>query len=167
MSTNTSTAAAVTTPEPELTFVASGESLPSWTDRETLAAFLHEYLKPFNDTMPDVLRGLDDALNGRPGGAGFVLLARLEGNLAGALVMLGTGMTGYIPPHLLLFVAVHSTLRGRGLGGRLVRAAVERCEGDVKLHVEYDNPAKRLYERVGFSTKYAEMRFVKGGGGAK
>jgi hypothetical protein len=27
--------------------------------------------------------------------------------------------------------------------------------------VEYDNPAKRLYERMGFSTKYAEMRWQR------
>jgi hypothetical protein len=27
--------------------------------------------------------------------------------------------------------------------------------------VEYDNPAKRLYERVGMKTKYAEMRYEK------
>ena len=32
-------------------------------------------------------------------------------------------------------------------------------EGDTKLHVEYDNPAKRLYERLGFENKYAEMRW--------
>ncbi|MDK2978441.1 MAG: hypothetical protein PWP52_1155, partial [Bacteroidales bacterium] len=32
---------------------------------------------------------------------------------------------------------------------------------DVKLHVEYDNPAKRLYERLGMTTKYAEMRLKK------
>jgi len=40
--------------------------------------------------------------------------------------------------------------------------AIELCDGDVKLHVEYDNPAKRLYERIGFKNKYADMRFKKG-----
>jgi ribosomal protein S18 acetylase RimI-like enzyme len=113
--------------------------------------------------MPDIRRGLDDALGNRPGEGGFVLLARAAERLSGALVMLRTGMKGYVPENLVLFVAVDSQRRRQGIGGRLVRAAVERCEGDVKLHVEYDNPAKRLYERSGFNTKYAEMRFVKGG----
>ena len=144
---------------PELTIVPGGQALPAWTDRDALANFLHEYLKPYQDTLPDIRRGLDDALENRPSPGGFVLLARLEERLVGALVMLRTGMTGYVSENLLLFVAVDGAVRGRGVGATLVRAAIERC--DVKLHVEYDNPAKRLYERLGFGSKYAEMRFIK------
>jgi ribosomal-protein-alanine N-acetyltransferase len=148
---------------PELTCIPAGQALPAWTNRDALARFLHEYLKPYQDTPPDIRRGLDDALENRPSPGGFVLLARLEAKLAGVLVMLRTGMSGYVSENLLLFVAVDSALRGHGIGATLVRAAIDRCDGDVKLHVEYDNPAKRLYERLGFGTKYAEMRFIKKG----
>jgi len=147
---------------PELVFVPAGHALPDWTDRDALARFLHEHLEPFGDAPRDIRRGLDDALEDRPSPGGFVLLARMEARLAGVLVMLRTGMSGYVSENLLLFVAVDRALRGRGVGAALVRAAVERCDGDVKLHVEYDNPARRLYERLGFSSKYAEMRFVRG-----
>ena len=51
-------------------------------------------------------------------------------------------------------------LRGQGLGRRIIEEACGGLDGAVKLHVEYDNPAKRLYERIGFSTKYAEMRYT-------
>lgn len=146
---------------PELTFVHAGQELPTWTDREALVAFLHEHLKPYQDTVTDLRRGLDDALGNHPAAGGFVVLGRLDGQLAGALVMLRTGMKGYIPENLLLFVAVDGALRGRGIGAALVRAAVASCEGDIKLHVEHDNPAKRLYERLGFGSKYVEMRFHK------
>ena len=50
----------------------------------------------------------------------------------------------------------------RGIGGRLIEHCLGLCNGDVKLHVEYDNPAKRLYERLGFESKYAEMRWTRG-----
>ncbi len=43
----------------------------------------------------------------------------------------------------------------------LIKRSFEIADGDVKLHVEYDNPAKRLYERLGMTSKYAEMRFIK------
>jgi ribosomal protein S18 acetylase RimI-like enzyme len=148
---------------PELVFIPAGEELPAWTNRDALTRFLHQHLAPYQDTPPDIRRGLDDALENRPSPGGFVLLARLEMRLVGALVMLRTGMSGYVSENLLLFIAVDSAIRGQGIGATLVRTAIDRCDGDVKLHVEYDNPAKRLYERLGFGTKYAEMRYRKKG----
>ena len=38
---------------------------------------------------------------------------------------------------------------------------LEIAKGDVALHVEPDNPARFLYEKIGFSSKYLEMRFKK------
>ena len=75
--------------------------------------------------------------------------------------MLRTGMKGYVPENILVFVSILPEMRGTGLGGKLIERGVREAEGDVKLHVEYDNPAKRLYERLGFTTKYAEMRYEK------
>ncbi|MDD3860747.1 MAG: GNAT family N-acetyltransferase, partial [Bacteroidales bacterium] len=70
-----------------------------------------------------------------------------------------TGMSGYIPENILVYIAVDSKHRGKGFGAEIIKEAVKRTKGNIKLHVEYDNPAKRLYERLGFTTKYAEMRF--------
>jgi ribosomal protein S18 acetylase RimI-like enzyme len=36
--------------------------------------------------------------------------------------------------------------------------AIELTEGDIALHVEKDNPARFLYEKVGFTNPYLEMR---------
>ena len=74
-----------------------------------------------------------------------------------------TGMTRYIPENILVYVAVDQNLRGKGLGGKIISRALELADGNTALHVEYDNPAKRLYERLGFKSKYAEMRFTKNG----
>ncbi len=38
---------------------------------------------------------------------------------------------------------------------------VELAEGNIALHVEPENPARFLYEKIGFSSKYVEMRYVK------
>ena len=48
-----------------------------------------------------------------------------------------------------------------GIGSIMLKKALEISEGDMALHVEYDNPAKHLYERFGFTTKYAEMRWLR------
>ncbi len=140
--------------------IRPGDPLDGLT-RRALVAFLHSHLKPYEDTAPDIERGIEYALSAEPGRGGFVLLALEERRLLGALVMLRTGMQGYIPPNLLLFVAVDRDRRGQGIGRRLCTAAVEACPGDVCLHVEYENPARRLYERLGFQSRYAEMRLAR------
>jgi len=145
----------------QLHVVNRSEGCPAWTNWDALAAFLNESLKPYEDTLADIRRGIDDAFEQRGGRRGFVLIAETDRRPAGALVMLRTGMKGYVPENLLLFVAVAPSLRGRSIGRRLVRRAIELTDGDIKLHVEQDNPAQRLYEQVGFQSKYTEMRYVR------
>lgn len=139
----------------------SREELPSWADADTLADLLHHKMKPYHDTLPDVKSGLDFAFSNSEGKDGFVIVAGLANRLVGAVVILRTGMGGYVPENLLLFVAVDPELRSQGIGGRLIKRALAKCDGQVKLHVEPDNPALRLYERLGFTNKYLEMRYQK------
>lgn len=125
----------------------------------TLATYLHTWMRPYQDSPEDTLKGINDALEGRPAPGGFVICATENTTPLGALVMLNTGMTGYIPPNLLLFVAVDPATRGQGIGTRLIEMALEHVDGPIKLHVEADNPARKLYERIGFTTAYFDMRF--------
>ncbi len=147
----------------ELTFhkVETDDQFPEWAPREKVAMYLHTTMDPFNDSLEDVNRGLDYAFGKEGAPGGWVMLARLNGELVGVLVMLKTGMHGFIPDNILLYVTVDPSTRGKGIGGKLINHCLEVADGDVKLHVEYDNPAKRLYERLGFTSKYAEMRYEK------
>jgi Acetyltransferases len=70
-------------------------------------------------------------------------------------------MKGYIPENILVYIATHKKYRGRGIGKRLMTEALRRADGNVALHVEPDNPAKFLYEKLGFTSKYLEMRYIK------
>lgn len=129
--------------------------------REKFVDFLYEHLDRFGDPKEAINNCVDYAFGKDGKLGGFLLAAYYEENLVGALIINDTGMTGYIPDHILVYVAVDASYRGKGFGRQIVEKAIEECPGDVKLHVEYDNPAKRLYERVGFTNKYAEMRFNK------
>ena len=158
--------------------VTREEDLPSWAPRDELARFFAETMGEWSDSLEDVQRAFDYLFSNEGGRGGFFELLGIERGdvdessheetesggaikLGGAVCMLETGMGGYVPAHILLFVSVDPSLRGRGLGGEIVQRAVDKCPGAVKLHVEYDNPAKRLYERLGFTSKYAEMRYEK------
>ena len=145
--------------EPEFTRIDSFDQIPAWITRSQLVEYFHTTMKPYEDKPDDILRALEYAFS--PERGGFLVLARIDETLAGALLMLKTGMSGYVPENILLFVTVTPNLRGKGVGRKLIEHSIEQCAGNVKLHVEYDNPAKRLYERIGFTTKYAEMRLVR------
>lgn len=127
------------------------------SEKEEIAVFLEKHLDEFGDTRADILKCLDYAL----GRGGFVVLAREEREIKGAVVVNETGMQGYIPENILVYIAVHCDQRGKGLGKQLMAQAIEAAHGDIALHVEPHNPAKRLYEKLGFTNKYLEMRLKK------
>ena len=133
------------------------EELP----REKFINFLYTHLDKFGDSKEAIGKSIDYAFSEEKGCGGFLLAAYNGDELIGALVMNNTGMSGYIPENVLVYVAVDSRFRGKGFGREIVNKAISLADGDVKLHVEYENPAKRLYERIGFTTKYAEMRYIK------
>lgn len=129
--------------------------------REQYVDFLHTHLDQFGDSKEAINKCIDFAFGKDGKLGGFLLAAYYEEKLVGALIINNTGMSGYIPEHILVYVAVDASYRGKGFGKEIVEYALKECPGDVKLHVEYENPAKRLYERIGFTTKYAEMRYKK------
>jgi ribosomal-protein-alanine N-acetyltransferase len=128
--------------------------------QEKIAAFLFKHLEKYGDPLEDIMACLDYVFHPEKGG--FVAIAYDDTNtMHGAVIINNTGMSGYIPENILVYIAVNSDLRGQGLGQSLMQMALENAEGNVALHVEADNPAKRLYERLGFTNKYLEMRYTK------
>ena len=143
--------------------VRSADSLPIGFDFDALAQFLHESLHPYEDSIEDIRRALAFVFAEPQHPRGFFVLATLPDiqEIVGAAVVHFTPWSGYVPGNLLLYLAVDPSHRNRGIGRALLESVINACEGEIKLHVEHDNPAKRLYERVGFSSKYAEMRLTQ------
>ncbi|WP_339709902.1 GNAT family N-acetyltransferase [Cyclobacterium amurskyense] len=126
-----------------------------------IADFLFEHLDQYGDPKEDIMRCLDYALDQAGDKGGFSVMAREEGKLVGVVVVNKTGMSGYIPENILVYIAVDASQRGKGVGKKLMKTAIDMVQGDVALHVEPDNPAKFLYEKLGFENKYLEMRLKK------
>lgn len=123
---------------------------------DRIARFLEEHLDQFGDRKEDILKCLAYALDPQRGG--FAVVAAEGEAIQGAVVVNETGMSGYIPENILVYIAVDRALRGKGVGKRLMQEALSKAEGAVALHVEPDNPARKLYESLGFTNKYLEMR---------
>lgn len=126
-----------------------------------IVSFLHECLDKYGDPIEDIQRAVDYALARNGGQGGFIISAEEGGRLIGAIVINKTGMSGYIPENILVYVAVLPGLRGKGVGKKLIKTAMDNCEGDIALHVDRDNPARIMYEQLGFKNAYIEMRWKR------
>lgn len=84
-----------------------------------------------------------------------------EDEIRATVVINRTGMDGYIPENILVYIATDKNHRGKGIGKTLIQQTIDSTDGDIALHVDADNPAKKLYERFGFTNPYLEMRLKK------
>lgn len=134
---------------------------PTEGQKKEIADFLFEHLDQFGDEHSSIMRSIDFALDDKTKFGGFIVVSRHEQQITGAVVINRTGMGGYIPENILVYIAVHKQYRGQGLGKDLMLKAFEKAQGSIKLHVEPDNPARFLYEKLGFTSKYLEMRLIR------
>ena len=134
---------------------------PSLAELTEVVHFLHTHLEEYGDDKKDIQKAIDYALKEFVSFGGFVMVLFEDGEMVGATVINQTGMGGYIPENILVYIATHSGHRGKGLGKTLMQNAINYCKGDIALHVEPNNPAKFLYEKLGFTNPYLEMRLKK------
>ena len=125
--------------------------------------FLFESLEQYGDPKKDIEKCLDYAFgkNNKPGGMVISAINSETQKMVGAVIINKTGMDGYIPENILVYIATDKNMRGKGVGKQLMQTAIDLSEGDMALHCEPDNPAKFLYEKLGFTSKYLEMRLKK------
>jgi ribosomal protein S18 acetylase RimI-like enzyme len=135
--------------------------------REEVSSFLFNHLDQFGDRKEDIRKAIDycfrdgSSLKVEKPYGGFVVTGWTNGQMTGAVVVNQTGMDGYIPENILVYIATHREQRGKGLGRKLMETALGHARGNVALHVEPENPARHLYQKLGFTSKYLEMRYGK------
>lgn len=137
------------------------DNLPSLNTYKQISEFLFEHLDQYGDPRADIEKAMNYALarDGKPGGS--ITITTVDDEVVCGIVINKTGMKGYIPENILVYVATAQSQRGKGIGKRMMQYVIEKTEGDIALHVEPDNPAKNLYEKLGFTNRYLEMRLKK------
>lgn len=127
--------------------------------QQTIINFLFTHLEQYGDMKEDISKCIDYVMN--PNKGGNIIIGTDENKIVGITILNNTGMDGYIPENILVYIAVDNSQRGKGYGKKIMQKAIEVTEGSIALHVEPDNPAKILYEKLGFTNKYLEMRLNK------
>lgn len=134
---------------------------PSKLEKTKIVDFLYDNLEQYGDPKKDIQKAIEYSTKEITSFGGFTMLITDDNNIVGITVINQTGMGGYVPENILVYIATHKECRGKGIGKILMRNAIEYCTGDIALHVEANNPAKHLYAKLGFTNPYLEMRLKK------
>ena len=141
--------------------VYSPATKPTSIEKDEIVQFLYEHLDEFGDEKADILKCVDYAVKDVSSFGGHIIIGSVNDVVASIVILNKTGMKGYIPENILVYIATHKDYRGKGIGKAMMEEAIKLANGDVALHVEPNNPAKFLYEKLGFTNKYLEMRLTK------
>jgi len=116
------------------------KNLTETTEISALTAFLFEHLGQYGDPEKDIRKAIEYALGieNKPGGTIVTAVDQQTGKLKGVCVVNKTG-----------------------IGKNIMQKVIETTDGDIALHCESENPARNLYEKLGFKSKYLEMRLKK------
>lgn len=145
----------------DIKYINSRENLSGIYSVDAISEFLFEHLQEYGDPKSQIISCLDFAMGINGGLGGFTVIATDGDKIIGVVIVNKTGMGGYIPENILVYIATHNSYRGKGVGKALMQEAIKQSEGDIALHVEKDNPARFLYEKLGFTNPYLEMRLKK------
>lgn len=130
-------------------------------DVDDVVNFLSEHLEQYGDPKTAIRKAVGYASKERPGFGGYIFLLKNDLEIVAAVIINRTGMDEYIPENILVYIATHKSYRGKGLGKKILQHAINHCSGEIALHVEANNPAKFLYEKLGFTNPYLEMRLKR------
>ena len=138
---------------------------------DSINEFLFKHLEQYGDPKADIRKAMEYSLSKETGKGGYVFYViesdeknaegRENEKIVAATIINETGMKDYIPENILVYIAVDGSERGKGIGKKLMQEVMKNVNGGIALHVEADNPAKKLYEKLGFTNKYLEMRWKK------
>ena len=143
------------------TRVYDPQQQPTTDETSALVNFLFEHLQAFGDPKAHIQKAIGYATKAFTSFGGFVIVLEEGTTIKGIVVVNQTGMGGYIPENILVYIATHKDYRGQGLGKTLMQQAISQAKGDIALHVEANNPAIQLYKKLGFTNPYLEMRLKK------
>lgn len=129
-------------------------------EKSAVVSFLCEHTE--NTSSRNVLEAVEYAVKHKPSFGGFVLTAEKEKQIVAAVVANCTGMEGYNPQNIFVFVSLHKKHRkDEALAKHLLQKAIRYADGEIALHVEPDNPALKTYQKMGFKAQYLELRLNK------
>lgn len=130
-------------------------------EKEAIINFLLANLEDHIDSRDNVSRAIEYALSKFPHQGGFVIVARDERDIVGAMVVNRTNFEGYFAENILVFLAVSEASRRQGVATELLKQVKLYAKGDVMIRLEKKSSVRELFERAGFLKDGTEFVFKR------
>jgi len=127
----------------------------------SITKFLHQHLEDCKDDAKAIRQALLYAAKEIPSLGGYTFIAKENEHIVGAIVLNKTGMKSYQSENLLVYLAVHKDYRNKGIGSKLIKEAVNYCNGNITLQVQKESSAIKLFEKNGFTSQKIQMTLRK------
>ena len=130
-------------------------------EKEAIINFLLANLEDYMDSRDNVSRAIEYALSKFPHQGGFVIIARDEQDIVGAMVVNRTNFEGYFAENILVFLAVSETCRRQGVATELLKQIKLYAKGDVMIRLDNKSSVRELFEKAGFQKDGTEFLFER------
>lgn len=135
---------------------------PTEFEKCQIIDFLHHELNSEEHSKQDIRKAIEYSTKEKTSFGGFTMVERIHKQIVGVAVINQTGMEGYIPENVLVYIATESNYRRQGIATRLLDQIIRHAKGDISLSVSDSCDAKCLYEKYGFTSNRIEMRLKRG-----
>lgn len=117
---------------------------PSFIEKQQIIDFI--LLNSNNSDLEEnhVLKSIEYATKECQSFGGFVILQKMDGKIVSAAILNQTGMEGYLPENLVVFVAFDNKHKTTELESNLFNYILRHAKGEVAIKVSVDEEYKTL-----------------------
>lgn len=126
-------------------------------EKHRVVNFLYDQLDTANANKDFIRRSIDYATKERMSFGGFVIVCKLHYEIIGAVVVNQTGMEGYMPENVLVYIAVSEKYLQMGVAKCMMDQVLNYAKGNIAVHIRGNLDLVPVFEKLGFKKSIQEM----------
>lgn len=141
--------------------VYNATNRPTEIEKHNIIDFIYHHLEGGNPRKEHIRKAIEYAIKEQQSFGGFIIIQKMDGELAGVTVINKTGMEGYMAENILVYLAVSKQHRGSGVAQSLLNQILNHAKGDIGLQINHNNRLIKVFEKIGFKKSKTELRLTR------
>lgn len=134
---------------------------PTELDKHGIIKFVSSQFSSNTNSKENIRKALDYATKERMSFGGFVIVQKWFGEIIGVSIVNHTGMEGYMPENILVYIAVAEQHQNKGLAKEMIQQVLNYAKGEVAVYLRDRNDLIPAFEHLGFKKTIEGMIIVR------